>query len=52
VAKLAPAAREVANLRVRVKDTRDDAYEAKEKLVALIETARTDAVEAERLWKE
>ena len=42
----------MVGLRVREKDTRDDAHEAKEKLTALIERALTDAVEAERLWKE
>jgi len=41
----------VSDLRVREKDGHDDAYEAKEKLTALIERARTDAVEAERLWR-
>ena len=49
VAELAPTAREVVELRVREKDARDDAHDAKEKLVALIERARTDAMEAERL---
>jgi len=52
VAELASAAREVADLRVREKDARDDAHEAKEMLMALIERVRTDAVEAERLRKE
>jgi len=52
VAELAPTAREVADLRVREKDARDDAREAKEKLVTLIERVRTDAMEAVRLWKE
>ena len=50
--KLAPAAQEVADLRVREKDARDNAHEAKEKLAALIERVHTDTVEAERLWKE
>ena len=36
VAELAPIAREVADLRVREKDARDDACEAEEKLAALI----------------
>ena len=36
VAELAPAARELANLRFREKDTRDDARKAREKLMALI----------------
>ena len=40
------------DVRVREKDARDDAYEAKEKLTALIKRARTDAVEAKRLRKE
>ena len=52
VAELAPTTREVADLRVREKDARDDTHEAKEKLSALIERARTDTMEAERLWKE
>ena len=52
MAKLAPAAREVANLRVKENDARDDACEFEEKLAALIERACMDAVEAERLWKE
>ena len=52
MAELAPAAREVSDLRVREKDARDDAREAEEKLAALIERVRTDTVEAERLWKE
>ena len=46
MAELAPAAWEVANLRVREKDARDDAHEAEEKLVALIEMVRVDTVEA------
>ena len=50
--ELAPAAQEVANLRVREKDAHDDTREAEEKLTALIERARTDAVEAKRLRKE
>ena len=52
VAELAPTAREVADLRVREKDARDDAREAKEKLAALIERVCTDSMEAERLQKE
>ena len=52
MAELVPTAREVADLRVREKDARDNAYEAKEKLMALIDRACTDIVEAERLWKE
>ena len=52
VAELAPVARELADLLVREKDARNDACEAREKLMALIERARTDAMEVERLWKE
>ena len=52
VAELAPAAREVADLRVREKDARDDAYEAEEKLAALIERVHMDAMEAKWLRKE
>ena len=50
--ELAPAAWELADLRVSEKDACDDAREAREKLMALIERACTDVVEAERLWKE
>ena len=49
MAELAPVAREMADLQVREKDACDDAREAEEKLAALIERARTDAMEAERL---
>ena len=52
MAELAPAAQEVADLQVRGKDARDAAREVEEKLMVLIERARTDAVEAERLRKE
>ena len=52
MAKLAPATREVADLRVREKDTRDDAREAEGKLAALIERVCTDTMEAEQLQKE
>ena len=52
MAELAPTARELADLQVREKDARNDAREVKEKLAALIERVRTDAVEAERLRKE
>ena len=52
MAELAPTTQEVADLRVREKDAHDDTHEAEEKLMALIERACTDAVEAERLWKE
>ena len=51
MAELAPIIREVADLRVREKDTCDDTHEAKEKLTALIERVRMDVVEGERLWK-
>ena len=52
MAELAPAAQELADLWVREKDARDDAREAEEKLMALIERERVDATEAERLRKE
>ena len=42
VAKLAPAAWELDDLRVWEKDAHDDACEAREKLMALIERARLD----------
>ena len=52
MAELPPAARELADLGVREKDARDDAREAREKLMALIERTCTDTVEVERLRKE
>ena len=52
VAKLVPAAQEVADLRFREKDARDDALKAEEKLVALIKRAHMNAMEAEQLRKE
>ncbi|XP_066385333.1 uncharacterized protein [Miscanthus floridulus] len=52
VAELAPTTQEVTDLQVREKDARDNARKVEEKLVALIERARMDALEAERLWKE
>ena len=52
VVELSPTARELADLRVREKYARDDAREAREKLMALIDREHTDAVEAKQLWKE
>ena len=52
VAELAPATWELVDLRVREKAARDDAREAREKLMALIERTCTDTVEVERLRKE
>ena len=52
VAELAPTTQEVADLRVREKDAHDDTHEAEEKLMALIERACTNTVEAEQLRKE
>ena len=52
MAELAPTARELANLRVREKDAHDDAREAREKLMALVERTRTNAMEAKQLRKE
>ena len=52
MAELALADREVVDLRVKEKDARDDAREAREKLMALIKRACMDTMEAERLWKE
>ena len=52
MAELAPVAREVADLRVREKDARNEACEAEEKLVSLIERVRMDTMEAEQLRKE
>ena len=42
----------MVDLRVREKDTRDDARKAKEKLMVLIERERADAAEAKQLRKE
>ena len=50
--ELAPAAWELADLRVSEKDACDDAREAREKLMALIERACMDTVETKRLRKE
>ena len=52
VSELAPAVQEVADLRVREKDARDEAREAKEKLATLIERVHMNIVEAKRLWKD
>ena len=52
MAELAPTTQELADLQVREKDARDDAHEAGEKLMALIERARMDAIEAKQLLKE
>ena len=52
MAELAHAAREVADLQVREKDARNEACEAEEKLVSLIERVRMDTMEAEQLRKE
>ena len=52
VAELAPATQELADLGVREKDAHDDAPVARKMLMALIKRARTDAMEAEQLWKE
>ena len=46
------AAQELADLQVREKDARDDAHKTEEKLVALIERVRMDAMEVKRLRKE
>jgi hypothetical protein len=49
VAELAPAGEEVANLRIREVNARRHANEAEEKLVALAERLRLDAMKFERL---
>jgi hypothetical protein len=46
VDELAPTGREWADLRAREADAREDAREAEEKLVALIERACVDAMES------
>jgi hypothetical protein len=52
VAELAPTGQELADLRAREVDAREDAREAEEKLVALIERTCMDIVESEWLRKE
>ena len=52
VAELAPIRQELANLRIKYAEARDDACEAREKVLDLIESTRTDAAEIERLRKE
>jgi hypothetical protein len=52
VAELALARQELADLRNREADAHEDAHEAEEKLVALIERERADAMESERLRGE
>jgi hypothetical protein len=49
VAELIPTSRESADLQIRKADAREHACEAEEKLVALIERARANATESERL---
>jgi uncharacterized coiled-coil DUF342 family protein len=52
VAELTPITKEVASLWTREADTHRDADKAKEKLMALTERARLDAVETKWLRKE
>ena len=52
MAELAPTTQEVADLRVKEKDAHDDGREAKKNFTALVERARMDAMEVERLRKE
>ena len=52
VAKLAPIHQQLANLWIKYAEARDDAHEAREKLLDLIESTRMDATEIERLRKE
>jgi hypothetical protein len=49
VAELAPTGEEVASLRIREVNARRYANEAEEKLTALAERARLDAMKFERL---
>jgi hypothetical protein len=50
VAELALASRELADLRAREANARDDACEVEEKLMALIEREHVDTMEFEWLW--
>ena len=52
VAKLAPIHQQLANLWIKYAEARDDAHEAREKLLDLIESTRMDVTEIERLLKE
>jgi len=42
----------LSDLRVREKDAREDAREAKEKVAALIKSTHVDAAKSEQLWME
>ena len=52
MAELALATQELADLRVREKDTHDDASETEEKLMALIKRGSVDVAEVEQLLKK
>ena len=52
MAELAPVRQELANLWIKYAEARDDACEAREKLLDLVESTFTDTVEIERIWKE
>ena len=52
MAKLAPIRQELANLHIKYVEARDDAREARAKLLDLVESTRMDVAEIERLWKE
>jgi len=52
VAKLAPVRQELAYLRIKYAEARDDAREAGEKLLDKVESTHTDVAEFERLQKE
>ena len=52
MAELAPVRQELADLWIKYAEARDDAREAGEKLLDLIESTRTDAVEIKRLRRE
>ena len=52
MAKLAPVRQELANLQIKYVEARDDAHEAGEKLLDLVESMRTNAAKIEQLRKE
>ena len=49
VAELAPIRQELADLRIKYAKAHDDAREAREKLLDLVESMHMDAMEIERL---
>ena len=49
---LAPIRQELVDLRIKYVEARDDTRKAREKLLDLVESTRTDTMEIERLRKE